>query len=61
VGLDAYQKVIHSGVDLVILTTPPGSLLFAGFISQPSSFGFVLSAILPRLAVGRSRPQGRRQ
>src|SRR5258706_13064871 len=24
VGLDAYQKVIDSGVDLVILTTPPG-------------------------------------
>jgi predicted dehydrogenase len=24
VGLDAYQKVLESGVDLVILTTPPG-------------------------------------
>ncbi|MBI5773811.1 MAG: Gfo/Idh/MocA family oxidoreductase [Verrucomicrobia bacterium] len=24
VGLDAYQKVINSGVDVVILTTPPG-------------------------------------
>jgi predicted dehydrogenase len=24
IGLDAYQKVIDSGVDLVILTTPPG-------------------------------------
>ncbi len=23
-GLDAYQKVIDSGVDVVILTTPPG-------------------------------------
>lgn len=24
VGLDAYDKVLHSGVDVVILTTPPG-------------------------------------
>src|SRR5207247_10466471 len=24
VGLDAYQKVIASGVDVVLLTTPPG-------------------------------------
>jgi myo-inositol 2-dehydrogenase / D-chiro-inositol 1-dehydrogenase len=24
VGLDAYEKVLHSGVDVVILTTPPG-------------------------------------
>ena len=24
VGLDAYQKVIDSGVDVVLLTTPPG-------------------------------------
>jgi predicted dehydrogenase len=24
VGFDAYQKVIHSGVDVVMLTTPPG-------------------------------------
>ena len=24
IGLDAYQKVLESGVDLVILTTPPG-------------------------------------
>ena len=41
VGLDAYQKVIDSGVDVVLLTTPPRS---APFISkQPSQRANIVS------------------